>query len=210
MEKSRFIKIFSVCALALLLIIAFVSKSKNVQEKLKTQPAKVIPAKVILLPLGQINAAAVQAVFLQLQKLIPNCILLHGEPLPAAAYYPDRNRYRADSIIHFLSYRAKANETYVGLTTTDISTTKNGFLDWGVMGLGYCPGKACVISSFRLKDKSNLYKVVLHELGHTTGLPHCADPTCTMQDANGGDPTGKEKGFCENCKQHLKKMGWKL
>lgn len=78
------------------------------------------------------------------------------------------------------------------------------------MGLGYCPGKACVASDFRLKNKSNYFKVMIHELGHTAGLPHCSVKTCYMRDAQGGDPTGEEKAFWDKCSIHLQKAGWKV
>ena len=76
------------------------------------------------------------------------------------------------------------------------------------MGLGFQPGKACIASNFRLRDKKNFFKVALHELGHTTGLPHCPEKTCFMRDAEGGDPTGEESGFCTKCKNYLIKKGW--
>ena len=61
-----------------------------------------------------------------------------------------------------------------------------------------------------LLNKKDFIKVVVHELGHTTGLPHCPDKTCYMRDAKGGDHSDNEKGFCENCKRHLAGNGWKL
>ncbi len=79
------------------------------------------------------------------------------------------------------------------------------------MGLGYCPGNACVVSTFRL-DKDNLsnqfYKVAIHELGHTQGLPHCTAKTCLMRDAEGKNNLDNEFDFCEKCKKLLKAKGW--
>jgi len=82
-----------------------------------------------------------------------------------------------------------------------------------VMGLGFMPGNACVVSSFRLSKKKRaeqFYKVVLHELGHTQGLPHCAVKTCFMRDAEGKNPTDEETGFCNSCRKHLEDENWKL
>jgi archaemetzincin len=81
------------------------------------------------------------------------------------------------------------------------------------MGLGYRPGKSCVVSDFRLSCKNKneqCYKLVLHELGHTAGLPHCKVKTCLMRDAKGGNPFDQEKSFCGECKSFLKSKGWKL
>ena len=85
--------------------------------------------------------------------------------------------------------------------------------DFGVMGLGYRPGNACVASTFRLnaENKSEqFYKVAIHELGHTQGLKHCPDKTCFMRDAEGKNPTNEEKDFCQNCKKVLRSKHWKI
>lgn len=119
------------------------------------------------------------------------------EPLPAFAYYRPRRRYRADKLLDHLLASLPAEQPDVrllGLTTVDISTTKGSFADWGVFGLGLMPGRACVISSHRLRrgarDREHLaFRVAttaLHEVGHTFGLDHCSEPRCPMQDAGGG------------------------
>ena len=81
------------------------------------------------------------------------------------------------------------------------------------MGLGYTPGQACVVSTYRLAASgrdSQLYKVAVHELGHTQGLQHCKDTTCFMRDAEGGNHLDAEKGFCPDCKRFLRNKGWRL
>jgi archaemetzincin len=135
--------------------------------------------------------------------------LMKPESMPAMAYYAPRKRYRADSLIHWMARRAAAGETWLGITEQDISTTKEGNPDYGIMGLGFRPGKAAVASNYRLRKKDQFYKVAIHELGHTLGLPHCGDESCYMRDAEGGDPTAHEKYFCTACQAFLKKKGWK-
>lgn len=165
---------------------------------------------VRLLPLGKTNELFITSVYDSLKKIIPSVQLLPHEVMPANAFYKPRNRYRADSLIHWMSDRAKEGEVYIGITMQDISTTKGDNPDYGVMGLGFQPGKACVASNMRLRNKANFFKVVIHELGHTAGLPHCPVKTCFMRDAEGGDPTGEEKEFCNQCKAFLTGKGWKL
>jgi archaemetzincin len=134
-------------------------------------------------------------------------------PLPTAAFYSPRNRYRADSIINYLNGFGSADTVIIGLTGKDISITKGTTPDWGVMGLGFQPGNACVVSTFRLSKaqlSDQLYKLSLHELGHTQGLPHCKNKTCLMRDAEGGNHLGEETGFCQSCRSFLKSKGWLL
>ncbi len=121
----------------------------------------------------------------------------HGvEPLPRSAYYAPRRRYRADRLLeHLLTFTdGQPPETrFLGLTRKDISTTKGKHHDWGIFGLGYTPGRAAVVSSYRLRrgarDRKQIrFRVAntaLHEVGHMFGLPHCSEARCPMRDAHG-------------------------
>ncbi len=142
-----------------------------------------------------------------------NTVVMAPQELPAFAFYEPRNRYKADSLIKFQSSLVPAGaESIVGITHKDISTSLKGKNDWGIFGLGYCPGKACVISVFRLKSGSytqyqeRFVKVLLHELGHNQGLPHCnANEYCLMNDAKGSSATvdKEKKWLCSHCRQLL-------
>ena len=133
-----------------------------------------------------------------LQKVYPYVVLKKSIDLPPQAYIKERNRYRADTIIRWLRDQTPVNIVTIGLTGFDISTTKDNVKDWGVMGLGYRPGRACVASAFRLNKEQKLqqfFKVSIHELGHTQGLDHCEVKTCFMRDAEGRNPTNEEVDF---------------
>jgi archaemetzincin len=144
-----------------------------------------------------------------------NAIILSVNNLPANAFYAPRQRYKADSLLLFQKLLAKDGIRLVaGFTAKDISTSNGEISDWGVFGLGYCPGKACVISTYRLQKSSitprqfeeRLIKVVLHELGHNFGLPHCKfDNECLLSDASGTiKQVDKErKWLCSNCTKIL-------
>jgi archaemetzincin len=182
-------------------------KKKNDSEASKT----VFNKKIILLPLGKINNTTVKNIYDSLQQIFPDVILMKKELMPAIAYIGEpRKRYRADTLIHWMNRRAKENEVYLGITSVDISSTKNEVSDFGIMGLGFRPGNACVASDFRVKIKSNFFKIAIHELGHTAGLKHCPEKTCFMRDAESHDPTGEEKEFCKRCKNYLINKGWNL
>jgi len=197
----------------LILLLSFISctkgKNENGIEKRKNQNQKVI----VIQPLGDFELNQSNKVLSEIRIINPNVVLRKNIPFPENTYYKPRNRYRADSIIKSLRNTIGQDSVIVGLSHSDISTTKNGIEDWGVMGLGYRPGKSCVVSDFRLSAQNKnqqFYKLVLHELGHTAGLPHCKVKKCLMRDAEGGNHLDEENGFCLNCKNFLLKKGWKL
>jgi archaemetzincin len=162
-------------------------------------------------PFYDIDSAKVNYVYRELRKIYPQVILKDKIPLPKSAYNNGRGRYRADSIIYQLQRTSTHNHIIVGLTSKDISTSKNNVRDWGVMGLGLCPGNACVVSDFRLSKKEllmQLFKVSIHEIGHTQGLQHCSVKTCFMRDAEGRNPTNDEVDFCPTCKAILVNKGF--
>lgn len=179
-----------------------------------TNAKKENQSKVIVLqPFGDFKTDQAKNVLVQVKTINPNVALRQNISFPENSYYKPRNRYRADSIIEFLRNTVGKDSVVVGLSNSDISTTKNGIKDWGIMGLGYRPGKSCVVSDFRMAGKNSnqqFYKVVLHELGHTEGLSHCTVKTCLMRDAEGGNHLDEEKDFCKKCKSFLMNKGWQL
>jgi archaemetzincin len=165
---------------------------------------------VAIQPFGDIPPSYVSYFFKQASGIIPKIVIKEAIPLPKSAFYVPRGRYRADSIIDFLERNTPNGQVTIGLTIKDISCTDPRSPDWGVFGLSYCPGKACVASSFRLKGDNKMdqfFKVAIHELGHTQGLDHCPDTTCIMQDAKGHNTTAQEQGFCKGCKTKLISKG---
>jgi archaemetzincin len=166
---------------------------------------------IVIQPFAGMPNAEVQYVFGRLSQIYPAVRLAPPIDLPRAAWYPARNRYRADSIIQYLARREKPGVITLGLTGSDVSVTKDSIADWGVMGLGFVPGSASVASDFRLAPKDRrvqLFKIALHELGHNEGLGHCLFPTCYMRDAEGHNFTDEETGFCPKCRSYLERKGW--
>lgn len=124
-------------------------------------------------------------------------------------YYKPRNRYRADKIIGYLESQVgkEARDTVIiGLTHHDISTSIHGQKDYGIMGLSHMPGHACVVSTYRLTKRSQLWKVTTHEFIHAfLGYPHCPknDPHCIMQDAHGKNTFDMKNDLCDYCKGRI-------
>lgn len=149
-----------------------------------------------------------------------------NQKIEALKNYP--LRYRADTLIRYLLRNLPKKCDYiVGLTDKDISCTNkdnNGKIkepqwaniDWGIFGLGFQPGKSCIISSFRLSfgtyDKNliatRVKKTITHELGHNFGLKHCIEKRCNMNEAppiNALAATDAEsETVCDKCRMKLK------
>jgi archaemetzincin len=199
-----------ICIHKLLLFLLILScKEKNIS------PAKRNHTKAIIFfqPLEFTDTAALRFLKTSVENFYPVSVTVClNKQLSKHLYYPPRNRYRADSIIHWLQKGVTDSvQTIVGITSQDISVTKEKIHDYGVMGLGYQPGKACVVSTFRAaktaKNKQHLQerllKLVLHEMGHNFGLPHCVNKQCFMVDAEGQMKLDEEVDLCNSCQKKL-------
>jgi archaemetzincin len=177
------------------------------------------PPVIYVSPLGdELPAADVAAVREALVGFYAADVrVLSRAPLPAAAYTKPRRRWRAEKLLAYLRGVMPTDGTRIlGLTGADISTTKDRFEDWGVMGLGEEPGLATVISSFRCRKKARdaaharqrLAKVAVHEIGHSLGLDHCPTQSCLMHDAQGKVVTvDDEYDLCPRCRARLAAAG---
>jgi archaemetzincin len=141
-------------------------------------------------------------------------------PLPEAAWYPPRKRYRAEKLLDYLDHvRPGEDDRIIGITTEDISTTKGRHKDWGILGLATLDGKVAVVSTYRtvkklgrgkdrtLRARHRFAKTVVHELGHNLGLDHCPNRGCLMEDAKGTvSTTDREHTLCDACQKELKRL----
>jgi archaemetzincin len=69
--------------------------------------------------------------------------------------------------------------------------------------------KPCVVSVKRLgKNHSDeMVKIVIHEIGHTLGIPHCrTNIKCLMNDAKGKGSQVKNEllWICNDCRKKIK------
>ncbi len=119
----------------------------------------------------------------------------------APSYNPQRRQYNAEILLDRV--RLAPGHCILGVTNRDLYVEGLNF----VFGLADSPGKAAVISLYRLSagtDESTFraraVKEAVHELGHTRGLGHCPDPRCVMAFSNSlADTDRKGKEFCSRC-----------
>lgn len=216
MTKTHF-TIIALC-LALLCIGCFREGGKNESEPAAQSQTKTKPDarnKVITVYLQPYNGFPEDQLS-ELQTDVQNCLdtlipekkfkvnTLKNRQLPASCFYQPRKRYRADSIIRYQLTFNNSNHI-VGVINTDISCDAHGYEDFGILGLGFCPGTSAVVSTFRVKPKSMFYKVVVHEFLHNLGLDHCPqnDRSCYMCDADKTPRLELEVRLCESCREAL-------
>ncbi len=178
-----------------------------------------------LQPLGGFDKAFMDTISNSLKSIYGyRVVLLENQKLPDHAFVHIKSaRYRADSLLRYLlKIKPDTIDYIMGLTNQDISTSKrdrNGrilkpeskYLDWGIFGLGFRPGKSCVISTYRIYDKDHakymnrLKKVCVHEFGHNLGLNHCKNEKCVMQDAEETIKTVDSENLelCGACKSRI-------
>jgi archaemetzincin len=179
--------------------------------------------RVCLVPLGPHDRALIRPILRGMEELYGLDVSVRPAlPLPAAAYYPPRRRYRAEKLLAFLDERVQPGscDFLIGFTQVDISTTKDEHEDWGILGLAWVGGPSGVVSSHRLGRRASrelqamrAVKVTNHELGHALGLEHHERAGCLMEDAGGTVKTvDRESGLlCDESRRALEeKMGFAL
>lgn len=151
----------------------------------------------------------------ELQKVYPSVILVKTSiPLPKECYYKPRDRYKGTGLLDDLM-KFRHGGYALGLTRKIIYDKNEISPTFGVFGISYIGGSVSVISSLRPKtlkplSDDEIEELMLHELGHAFGLPHCKDERCMMVDAEHGNKFAQTQSFCDDCKKYLNNKGWKL
>ena len=125
--------------------------------------------------------------------------------LPAGAYDRARGQYRAERVLALM--RESRGPRVLGVTERDLYARGMNF----VFGIADGLGRAAVMSLFRLgigadraTRRERALKEAVHELGHTFGLPHCADARCVMHFSNSlADTDAKGSDLCVRCRARL-------
>lgn len=118
-------------------------------------------------------------------------------------FEPKRNRYKADKLLSYYQDVYENKHPFI-LTSKDIAISKKKEYDWGILGYSIVGKQVAVVSNYRIHTKSLLTKVVLHEFGHSIGLPHCSSKDfCLMKDAHGKGRTIEKQGkrLCDTCQK---------
>ncbi|MFI5342177.1 MAG: archaemetzincin family Zn-dependent metalloprotease [Candidatus Methylomirabilales bacterium] len=133
--------------------------------------------------------------------------------LPASAYDARRRQHRGHALIAALqALRSPSTTRLVGLADVDCYAPGLNF----IFGQAAAEGREAIVALPRLRPsfygssedptlfRDRVVKKVVHELGHTWGLAHCAEPRWVMYFSNTVHDTDvKGVEFCPACRAWL-------
>ncbi len=178
--------------------------------------------RIAIIPLGRVDPSILQEVREGIERIIPQTtceVSDKGIDVPQGAYNPPRGQYRSSVLMAKIltqlgRLRLSGLDRVLGITEVDIYTPGMNF----IFGEAQCPGKAAIISLYRLKPEfygappdrdllvERAVKEAVHEIGHTLGLRHCNNPRCVMSfSLHIGMTDRKGPNFCSRCYRRIER-----
>ena len=173
--------------------------------------------KIGVLNIGQISPEIIERIKENLSVFSNPTItaLPKTLPIPQEAFNSERQQYHSTTILNKIRPLTEENKMLhriLGIIDVDLYVPELNF----VFGEAECPGKAALISLWRLKQEfyekpsnnellfERATKEAVHELGRTLGLMHCVNPFCVMYFSNSIFETDRKQSlFCGKCYQKV-------
>jgi archaemetzincin len=175
-----------------------------------TRYGEAAPAPIKDLPLALAifrgtDPADIEALVEELASLGLRVVQQTHVELPAEAFDTRRGQYRGSDLL--ARTHAEPGERVLAVTEADLYDDGLNF----IFGLADPAQRVALISLRRLRlladpwtFRARAAKEAIHELGHTLGLNHCADPACVMSFSNTlADTDRKSARFCPRCHRTL-------
>ena len=172
-----------------------------------------------VLPIGSDDLPVISQIVKCLQSAFPKCrsiLLKESMDIPEESFNAARQQYDSNMLLarlHKYSQKRRIDKV-LGIADIDLFVSGLNF----IFGQAECPGKAALISLWRLRSEyygqspsdelleKRSAKEAIHEMGHTFGLRHCSDPHCVMHFSNSiSDTDAKQDIFCSKCSTRIQK-----
>ncbi|MBD3315254.1 MAG: archaemetzincin family Zn-dependent metalloprotease [Chitinivibrionales bacterium] len=169
-----------------------------------------ISGKVFLLPAPTLAADWTEKMSRRVAE-VENCSVRVGRTFTVRSEYYNSSRlqYRGEDILYEVcTQRGERSGRVVALVDHDCYGASLTF----VFGQASLRGGCAFVALARLRNSFwgkppddslfalRVVKEIVHELGHTWGLPHCADPKCVMHFSNTiADTDRKGPAYCAIC-----------
>ena len=169
--------------------------------------------RVVILPVGKIEPAEIEAVAARLAKVLNHAVETRAAvAVPKAGDDPARGQHLAAPFLAALKAGlpkgVPSPDAAIFVTDVDLYRPQTD----GVFGEIDVPGKAAVLSVRRLreafykrkadpaKQRARLVKMILFALGRIRGLTDCRDPQCVMAAMTSlADVDGRGERYCAAC-----------
>jgi archaemetzincin len=178
---------------------------------------------VAIQPFGQFDDEQLKRLSLDISYFF-RVLVIHLKPIdtPQSVEVNEKGELSADALLAFLDkHKADSVAILIGITPSDIfinadygsEQRNNHTATQGqnrILGSSYENGNVCIVSANRVAVGGNvffndrLYKVIVHEMGHNLGLPHCSNNRCIMSEKNGDISKLDESwDYCKECRGKL-------
>lgn len=169
---------------------------------------------VAIQPMGKVNAAEIEPLKELFQVLYQIEVkILDPVEIPQNAFIPERKQFNAGIINHELAGKRGNYFRLLAVIDQDMTIADYNF----VFGAASLNNGVATISLIRLQEayygqnpdvlafRSRLFKIILHEYGHTFGLGHCEEngPCLMCFIHHIGDLDDFSCGFCWVCNRSI-------
>jgi archaemetzincin len=168
--------------------------------------------RVTLEPLGKVPAETIEALRDRVGGIFHCPVEIEAGSIDLAQVYdPERKQHNSSELLVSLG-KAEREERVIGIVDVDLYVHRLNF----VFGEADVVSGTAIVSLHRLRQEyyglppdealflDRATKEIVHELGHTFGLGHCANNKCVMHFSNSlADTDLKEAHFCSMCRPKI-------